>query len=123
MAFPTPLLDARLAKQKVANEQARQQLLQETLHWLSDHASKYGIQNGYVFGSVTQGNRFHQNSDIDLAVETHKTGDICGLMGALSMHLNRDVDLIPLDQCHFAEKIRQVGLPWKANKSPDSPPK
>jgi uncharacterized protein len=121
MAFPTPLLDARLAKQKASNEQVRQKLLQETLHWLNGHTLKYGIQAGYIFGSVTQRDRFTEHSDIDLAIETHKTGDICGLMGDLSMHLNRDVDLIPLDQCHFAQKIRQVGLPWKANNSPDSP--
>ncbi|MGB3293674.1 MAG: nucleotidyltransferase domain-containing protein [Phormidesmis sp.] len=118
MTFPTPLLDARLARQKAANEQARQQILQMTQHWLSSNAARYGIESGYIFGSVTVPGRFSDRSDVDLAVETHKTGDICALMGDLSMYINRDVDLIPLDQCHFAEKIRRIGLSWTQNASP-----
>ncbi len=119
MTFPTPLLDAKLARQKAVNEQLRQQILQMTLSWLGDHAACYGIRSGYIFGSVTLPGRFSDRSDVDLAVETHKTGDICALMGDLSMHINRDVDLIPLDQCHFADKIRRIGLTWKQNASPD----
>lgn len=118
MSFPTPLLDARLARQKAANEQARQQILQMTRHWLGSNAAHYGIERGYIFGSVMMPGRFSDRSDVDLAVETHKTGDICALMGDLSMYINRDVDLIPLDQCHFAEKIRRIGLSWTQNASP-----
>ena len=119
MAFPTPLLDARLAKQKVQNEQARQQLLPYVLEWLEENAATYEIYNGYIFGSLTQPNRFTQHSDVDIAIETYKSGDVCGLMSALSMHIDRDVDAIPLDQVHFAEKIRNTGVPWTANKLPD----
>ena len=89
MTFPTPLLDARLAKQKVANEQARQQVLQMTQQWLSDNAARYGIESGYIFGSVLVPGRFSDRSDIDLAVETHKTGDICALMGDLWHCINK----------------------------------
>lgn len=119
MAFPTPLLDVRLAKQKAQNEHARQKLLPVTVKWLRDNAVRYGIASGYVFGSLTCANRFTNHSDIDVAIETYKTGDVCGLMSALSMHLNRDIDLIPLDQVHFAEKIRKSGVSWTANKLPD----
>ncbi|MGD1899953.1 MAG: nucleotidyltransferase family protein [Phormidesmis sp.] len=119
MAFSTHLLDARLAREKAQNEQIRQQLLQQTLDWLSDNAQRYDIKSGYVFGSVTIPNRFTQRSDIDLAVETHKTGNICGLMGELSIYVMRDVDMVPLDQCHFAEKICRVGIAWTAKELPD----
>lgn len=118
MGFPTPLLDARLARERKQNEEDRQQLLQMTVAWLEENATRYGVERGYVFGSVIEYNRFSQYSDIDLAVETHKTGNICALMGALSMHINRDIDVVPLDQCHFAKKIRTVGLPWTANGLP-----
>ena len=116
MTFPTPLLDARLAREKIQNEQARQQLLQQTLDWLSNNAQSYGVESGYVFGSVVEPNRFTQHSDIDLAVETHKTGNICGLMGGLSRCVMREVDIVPLDQCHFEEKIRRVGVAWTAKE-------
>ena len=120
MAFPTPLLDARLAREKKQNEADRLQLLESALEWLRTHGKTYGITHGYVFGSVTQPGRFTQNSDIDIAVDTWETGDICGLMGYLSLHLNRDVDVVPLDQCHFADKIRHLGMPWSVNDSLDS---
>ena len=92
-----------------------------TVDWLQVNAARYGFDRGYVFGSVTECDRFTQYSDVDLAVETHKVGNVCALMGALSMHLNRDVDLVPLDQCHFAYKIRKLGLPWTVNVSLASP--
>ena len=118
MVFPTPLLDARLAREKKQNEEIRQQLLQQTLDWLKNNAQRYGVNGGYVFGSVTIPGRFTQRSDIDLAVETHKTGDICGLMGGLSMHVMRDVDVVPLDQCHFSEKVCRIGVLWTAKELP-----
>ncbi len=114
MAFSTHLLDARLARERKQNEQTRQQLLQQTLDWLAVNAQRYGVEEGYIFGSVTVPSQFTQRSDVDLAVETHKAGDVCGLIGALSAHLCRDVDCVPLDRCHFAAKIRSVGLIWTA---------
>ena len=120
MAFPTPLLDARLAREKEQNERERQQLLPLALAWLQSHGLDYGISCGYLFGSVTQPGRFTQSSDIDIAVDTWETGNIFGLMGYLSLYLNRDVDVIPLDQCHFADKIRRLGMSWSVNDSLDS---
>ncbi len=120
MAFPTPLLDARLAREKEQNEFDRLQLLESAVEWLRANAETYGIAHGYIFGSVTEPGRFTQTSDVDVAVDTWETGNICGLMGYLSLHLNRDVDVIPLDQCHFADKIRHLGMPWSVNDSPDS---
>ena len=119
MAYPTPLLDARLAREKKRNEENRQQLLNETIAWLTHNSSKYGVSKGYIFGSVTVPGKFTARSDIDIAVETHKTGDICALMGDLSMQIMKDVDVVPLDQCHFAAKIRREGIRWSAIASPD----
>lgn len=117
-AFPTPLLDAKLARQRRQAELARQRVLDQTLQWLSSHGEQFGILSGYVFGSVTQPGHFSADSDIDLAVESLKDGDPFGLISYLSLHLNRDVDLAPLDQCHFASKIREIGIPWNANNLP-----
>ncbi|MGB3789184.1 MAG: nucleotidyltransferase domain-containing protein [Phormidesmis sp.] len=114
MAFSTHLLDARLAREKQQNEQIRQQLLQQTLDWLTANAQNYGISSGYLFGSVTVPNRFTQRSDVDLAIETYREGDIFALMSG--MPVVRDVDVVPLDQCHFAEKIRREGIAWTAKE-------
>lgn len=117
--FPTPLLDARLAQQRRQAEQLRQRLLDETLQWLSAQGRDFGILQGYVLGSVTRPGSFSEGSDIDIAVDSLKTGDPFGLMGYLSLHLNRDVDLVALDQCHFAAKIRATGILWNVTKLRD----
>lgn len=92
-------------------------MLQVTLAWLSENAARYDINSGYIFGSLTMPQKYSQHSDIDLAVETYRTGDICAMMGGLSTVVLRDIDVVPLDQCHFAEKIRRTGLAWSATKS------
>lgn len=117
--FPTPLLDAKRVRQQQQAEQERQQLLAQALQWLSFHGKRFGIAGGYLFGSVVQPGRFTAGSDIDLAVETLKEGDPFGLVAYLSLALDRDVDLVPLDQCHFAVKIREKGFPWNASRLPD----
>ncbi len=96
------------------SKQVRQQLLQRTLDWLTANAQNYGISSGYLFGSVTVPNRFTQRSDVDLAIETYKEGDIFALVSR--MPVVRDVDVVPLDQCHFAEKIRREGIAWTAQE-------
>lgn len=117
-SFPTPLLDETLARLQQQSERDRQQLLQEALIWLQHHATEFGIERGYLFGSMTQAGRFSPQSDLDLAVESLKQGDPFGLASYLSLHLNREVDVVPLDQCHFADKIRQMGIVWNGNRSP-----
>jgi predicted nucleotidyltransferase len=114
--YPTPLLDEKLAQLRLWSEQDRQRLLQDALAWLQENAGQFGIEQGYLFGSVTQAGRFSQESDIDVAIESLNQGDPFGLSGFLSLHLNRDVDIVPLNQCHFASKIRQTGIAWKGNR-------
>lgn len=117
--FPTPLLDAKLQQQRQQNEGDRQEILQAALAWLRSNAAQFGIEQGYLFGSVTQPGRFTARSDVDLAVEGLTPGDPFGLISFLSTAVNRDVDLVPLDQCHFAEKIRREGVRWSASRSLD----
>ncbi len=119
MSFPTPLFDKKLQELQLQNERDRQHLLPEALAWLQQNASRFNIQQGYLFGSITQVGKFSAESDIDLAVEGLKDGDPFALISYLSLHVNREVDLVPLDQCHFADKIRQTGILWNVNKLPD----
>ncbi len=114
--FPTPLFDQKLAQQKVANECDRQHLLKEALQWLEQNAPSFGIEQGYLFGSMTQPGQFSQFSDLDLALDSLSPGEPFGLISHLSTFLNREVDLVPLDQCHFAEKIQREGVRWNTTK-------
>ncbi|MGD1858690.1 MAG: nucleotidyltransferase family protein [Leptolyngbyaceae cyanobacterium] len=118
--FSTHILDRKLAQQRQQWERDRQALLPVAQTWLEQHAQQFGIERGYLFGSVTQANKFSAHSDVDIAIETFKHGDPFGLVGYLSLHVDREVDIVPLDQCHFAEKIRQTGLLWSTKELLDS---
>lgn len=117
--FPTPLLDQKRAQQKVNNECDRQRLLQEALGWLEQNTPRFGIEQGYLFGSMTQPDKFSQFSDLDLALNSLSQGEPFGLISHLSTFLDREVDLVPLDQCHFAHKIQREGVRWSATKLRD----
>lgn len=115
--FNTAQLDQILQDRALHNERVRQDLLQQVLTWLDDHGLRYGIQQAYLFGSLTQPHRFHQHSDIDIAVEQVNSADFFTVIGSIAEAMGRDVDLIALSNCHFAQRIRQTGIQWTATNS------
>ncbi len=112
MAFDTSILDTALKERRAANEYERQLLLTRVLYLLDELALKYGIQRAYVFGSVTLPGRFGPYSDVDIAVEQIDSIRFFEAMSKFSFHLKREVNLIELDKCHFADKIRREGIQW-----------
>jgi hypothetical protein len=115
--FSTTKLDQIIAEERLNLETQRQNLLRKTCQWLEEFATEYGINRAYIFGSVTRAGKFHHNSDIDLAVETINPEKHCLAISLLSTYLERDVDLIKLDSCHFAHRIRQTGILWTKTPS------
>jgi predicted nucleotidyltransferase len=114
--FSTSKLDQVLSDRSLKNEQDRQILLQKTKEWLNQNAHQYGMTSAYIFGSVTRPYRFHRRSDVDLAVETIDQDQFCLVISLLATFLEREVDLIQLKHCHFANKIRQTGILWIATQ-------
>jgi predicted nucleotidyltransferase len=114
MPFDTSILDKALAQRKAHNESERQQILAKTLRLLDDLGPRYNIQRAYLFGSVVKPGRFRADSDVDIAVEQIDPRQFIEALSKFSMRLNRDVDLIELDKCHFADKIRREGVVWTA---------
>ncbi len=110
--FSTTKLDQIIGDRRLKLEQERQDLITKTQQWLDQFAPQYGIDKAYLFGSVTQPGKFHQNSDIDLAVEQINPDDYCTAISLLSAYLGREVDIIKLDNCHFSHRIRQSGVLW-----------
>jgi len=114
MSFDTSLLDAAIARQRACNEAERQQVVAQVLQLLDDLGPRYNLQRAYLFGSVVKPGRFKANSDVDIAVEQIHPRQFIKALSEFSMRLNRDVDLIELDKCHFADKIRREGMVWTA---------
>lgn len=93
-------------------EQERVLLLNKVQEWLNKFSSSYGIKQAYIFGSILRYGCFHEQSDIDIAVEEINPEDYCTVISLLQQYLGREVDVIMLDNCHFAPKIRDTGLLW-----------
>jgi len=72
-------------------------------------------QQVIVFGSLVKPGRFHDRSDVDLALESEPPGmDSWRLSAELMERLNRPVDVVLLKRCRFREKIRKEGEVWIA---------
>lgn len=111
MFFDTSVLDEALAEQRRQWEARRQARLAEVIRQLEVLGSAHGVTEAYVFGSLAQPGRFTDHSDIDIAVTMPKDR-FFDLAAELSRALHTDVDLIPLERCHFADKIRREGIRW-----------
>jgi hypothetical protein len=110
--FSTSRLDQILGDRSLQNERERQDLLRKVMKWLDEYGLQHGIQTAYIFGSLTRPQRFHQNSDIDIAVEQINPDDFFSVISFISEATEREVDVIELNKCHFANRIRQSGILW-----------
>jgi len=68
-----------------------------------------GAREVYLYGSVADG-RFHEGSDIDIAIVGLPKDRFFAAYGALLMKLDHTVDLIGLDYAtELSEKVRNRG--------------
>lgn len=114
MPFDTSILDEALARRKARNEAERRQVLAKTLRLLDELGPIYKIERAYVFGSTVKPGRFHADSDVDIAVEQIDPARFFEAMSEFFNRLGREIDLVELDKCHFAGKIRREGVVWTA---------
>ena len=89
MPFDTHLLDEAIALRSDRLENERQRLFAKTVALLDAHYRQFGIRFAYIFGSVTRPRRFHQHSDVDIAIETSRPELLAEAIGRFSSRLER----------------------------------
>ncbi len=117
MPFDTSVLDEAITRRSDRLESERQRLFAQTVALLNSLSSHYGIRSAYIFGSVARPRRFHERSDVDIAIETNRPEMLTEAIGRFSSQLKRDVDLVDLVSVPFAERIRREGVLWTPNSS------
>ena len=85
------------------------QQVEDTLRTLE---KKYQWDEAYLFGSIVLEGRYRQKSDIDIALLGLKKYDYFKFIGEISDLLNRRVDVVLLEECHFAQFIKEKGIKW-----------
>lgn len=101
-------LQKREQERRQQRESLRQARLQEVEKLLIQYFSAFPATKVYLFGSILVPGHFTPDSDIDIAVENHPQ-DRLDLYSALSRLLPYPVDVVVMEQCHFASDIRQNG--------------
>ncbi len=99
-------------KEQEDREKLRKQILQDVNKTLQILMEKYKWEDIYLFGSIVQKGRFQPNSDVDIAVRGLNKFDYYAFIGEVSEILNRRVDVIRLEECHFSSSIIKKGMRW-----------
>ncbi len=99
-------------ERQASEEKLRISVLQEVNLALKIIEKKYHWDEAYLFGSVAQKEKFRPNSDIDLAVSGLNKFDHYAFLAELSDLLEKSVDVVLLEECPFAESIKEKGLKW-----------
>lgn len=70
----------------------------------------------YIFGSAAKTERFGNASDIDIGIAGLDKFLHYRFIADLSRLIEREVDVVRLEDCSFAETIRTRGIRWKKEK-------
>jgi len=101
-----------ILKKQADQEKMRIAALQQVEDALSSLEKKYRWDEAYLFGSIVLEGRFRRNSDIDIAVLGLKKFDYYEFIGEISDLLNKRVDVVLLEECHFEQFIKEKGIKW-----------
>ncbi len=104
------LLEKSLRQKQARAETGRMALLTATEHALRELLPN---EKAILFGSLVRPGKFHENSDIDIALfQPPANGTEYGLQALLEETLHRRVDIVLLPHCRFRDKILKEGIPW-----------
>lgn len=113
--FDTGVLDRTLVRKRQERERVRRAVQARALHLLDE--SPVAVGEAILFGSVMRPGQFDADSDVDVAIPAVAPRAYFTLMGHLEDGLGRDVDLVTIDSCHFADAIRRTGLRWTVTRT------
>ena len=99
---------AKEEKEKALQEQNRLAVLEKVILTLKEEFQGSTVEV-YLIGSVTQPFRFSANSDIDIVLKNYP-GDRFEFWAKLEGKLDRRVEIIVFETCHFQDFVLKQGL-------------
>jgi len=101
-------LAERENKEKEQKEAERKQVLQQVIEVLKEEFAGSSVEV-YLVGSIIIPFRFSSRSDVDIVVKNY-TGDRFDLWTKLEGKIDRQIEIIPFETCHFQESVLKDGL-------------
>lgn len=111
--FDTSVLDRKVIARRLENENQRKELLEKVLKGLEELHGKFDFERAWLFGSITKEFKLRPDSDVDIAVEGLPSDQFLAMAAKLSSFVGREVDLQQLEECRFADRIKEEGTEWK----------
>ena len=99
-------------EQQSKREDLRQKSLFELQVALDTLSKKYHWTELFIFGSVQTPGRFKISSDLDVGISGLNSRDLYRFVADLSGILERNIDVLRLEESRLADTVRRKGLPW-----------
>ena len=115
--FDFSIWERNLARKEEKREELRHSFLLKLDKSLEALSEKYSWKEIFIFGSITRNGAFHENSDVDIGIEGLGPLRHYAFVGEISGLMERDVDVVLLEECGFADRIKEKGLKWSMKKS------
>lgn len=116
--FSTHIWEEAVAQQQERREQQRRALLRTVSEALAELARQVPFTEAYIFGSVTQPERFSASSDVDIAFVGLRDEDFFKALAFLMDRLARDVDIVQLERYSRKDQIIREGIRWTKPAGP-----
>lgn len=110
--FSTHLLDRALVKERERKERQRQKQVATVLKALDALSRRIAFEQAYLFGSLAKPYRFSKDSDADIAFVGLKDRDFFQTIAFLSRELDREVDVLQLEEHPMRNQIMREGIKW-----------
>lgn len=100
-------------KKAEERERLRIKVIKDAFKVLEKLKEEVSFKDAYIFGSAAQPHQFTEFSDIDIAFTELEKDKLFFVVSFLSSHLQRDVNVIHIEDIHFKNKILKEGIKWK----------
>ena len=99
-------------EQSCKREAVRLETLNRLNKALTELKKRFEWDDIYIFGSVNKTYRFQKSSDIDIGIAGLKSNDLYRFAAELSSMMDRNVDIVRLEESRMADEIRRKGAQW-----------
>jgi len=105
-----------LIENRHARERQRRHTVNKVWNAIEQLSHTYQWDDLYVFGSATKLERFSELSDIDIGIAGLDKLLHYRFIADLSRLIEKEVDVVRVEDCSFADAIRTRGIRWKKKK-------
>ena len=108
----TYVLDRVLAQKRAQREAMRLAVMEQVCQALEKLSESIPFRRAYIFGTVIKPCRFCEASDVDIAFEGLRDEHFFKAMAYLSKALEREVDVVQIEQHRLRDRILREGILW-----------